>query len=159
MVQSDDSRIKMKWKWLQKKKEEKRQDSECKQAITSRTTVEELESGSKMEKKNRRNEEELVGGYRYRQGENDGSTCRSVEIGSTIPDRKRARLHGRWSDRIDENCNGPAAVKRSNFAREQRAHTTTRSQVGPIETRFQPRIWRLIQVNGCAWGLWIQWRL
>lgn len=112
-------------------------------------------SGSKMEKKNRRNEEELVGGYRYRQGENDGSTCpgRSVEIGSTIPDRKRARLHGRWSDRIDENCNGPAAVKRSNFAREQRAHTTTRSQVGPIETRFQPRIWRLIQVNGCAWGL------
>lgn len=61
---------------------------------------------------------------RYRKGENDGSTClgRSVEIGSTIPDRKRARLHGRWSDRIDENCNGPAAVKRSNFAREQR-HT------------------------------------
>lgn len=50
-----------------------------------------------------------------------------VEIGWTIPDRKRARLHGRWSDRIDENCNGLAAAKRSNFAREQRhaAYTTT----------------------------------
>lgn len=100
-----------------------------------------------------------MGGVRTDIGgaENDGSTCpgRSVEIGSTIPDRKRARLHGRWSDRIDENCNGPAAVKRSNFAREQRARTQRHDdpQVGPIETRFPIPPGRiLIQVNGGVHG-------
>lgn len=41
-----------------------------------------------------------------------------AKIGPLIPDRKRAWLHARCSDSIDENCNGLATAIRFDFARE-----------------------------------------